>query len=285
MNTYVAVTPARDEEKFLPRLIACMSRQNYPPGKWLIIDDGSTDATGRIIDEAAREYPWIEPHHLPRRTGRSEGGESAVGGLLVKANWEQYDFILRLDADLGFGPQFVRLLMAEFARDPRLGIAGPTLYEPSGSSWHEVPMPGFHTRGAVKLYSAACLSAIGGLEAGLGWDTIDEAGAMMLGFRSQNFRYIRAYHYRPQGAANGQWKGRLAAGQAAYQVGYSPLFMLARALRRSLEQPFLVGGALLMLGYLEGYLLHKKRAASRELVKFVRREQHRRLLLMESLWR
>jgi hypothetical protein len=41
----------------------------------------------------------------------------------------------------------------------------------------------------------------------------------------------------------------------------------------------------LLAGYLEGYLRRNQKIASPELVKFIRREQMRRLLMMESVWR
>ena len=49
------------------------------------------------------------------------------------------------------------------------------------------PVPGYHVRGALKLYSRACFEAIGGIEERLGWDTIDETYARMRGFRTQSF--------------------------------------------------------------------------------------------------
>ena len=117
---------------------------------------------------------------------------------------------------ISFKPDFIELLATEFTRDSKLGIVGATLFEPEGSAWREIRSPGFHTRGAVKMYSRACFEAIGGLASGLGWDTLDEALAMMLGFKSRSFRHIRAYHHRPQGSAGGYLKGNLAAGRAAY---------------------------------------------------------------------
>jgi len=282
---YIAITPARDEEKLLPRLIVSMVAQTQPPGRWIVIDDGSADRTGEIIDRAARYHPWIEPQHLPRGATRAPGGESVVMRFMPRSAWVGYDAILRLDADLTFKPRFAEQLLAEFEKDPRLGIGGPTLYEPYGSRWREVPAPSFHTRGAAKMYSCVCFAAIGGLEAGLGWDTIDEARAMMLGLGTRSFRHIRAYHHRPQGAAGGLWGSRKAAGLAAYNVGYSPLFLAARALRLGLKWPPLIGGAGLMAGYLEGCLKGAARPVSPELVRFVRRQQVRRLLLMESVWR
>jgi biofilm PGA synthesis N-glycosyltransferase PgaC len=285
MNTYVAITPARDEERFLPGLISSVASQTFPPNLWVIVNDGSSDRTGEILDRAAGDHPWIEAHHLPRGGTRAAGGESVIMRFLPRGLWERFDFILRLDADLTFGPELAYLLMREFARDGGLGIAGAALLEPSPDGWREIRQPAFHTRGAIKMYSRACFAAIGGLEAGLGWDTIDEARAMMLGFRTRHFRHLRAFHHRPLGRAGGWWRHRIAQGHAAYQVGYAPLFMFARAVRKTLEPPFTLGAMALLAGFIEGYLARWPRAAAPELVRFVRAQQLRRLMLKESLWR
>jgi len=266
-------------------MIASMEAQTRKPDRWIVIDDGSADATGEMLDDAARRLPWIEPHHLDRGRPRAPGGESVIMRFLPPEISRECDYILRLDADLTFGSDFIELLLAEFARDPKLGVGGAVLYEPVGSQWREIPMPSFHTRGAVKLYSAACFGAIGGLEAGLGWDTIDEAHAMMLGYRSRNFPHIRAYHHRPQGAAGGLWKGRLAAGRAAYRAGYSAIFMLARAIRQVRTRPFVAGSAMMLIGYFEGYARRLPRTAPPEVARFVRRQQLRRLMMLDSVWR
>lgn len=282
---YLAITPARDEEKFLPRLIASMTGQTLKPERWIIIDDGSTDATAELIDQAAMHHRWIEPHHLPVGRPRLPGGESVVMRFLPREVWSRHGAILRLDADLSFRADFAELLAAEFTRNPSLGIAGATLYEPVDHAWNEIRTPAFHTRGAVKLYSRECFEAIGGLEAGLGWDTVDEARAMMNGFVSRSFRHIRAYHHRPQGAAAGHLRANLGAGRAAYNVGYHPLFLLARSMRRGLNWPPVIGGIFMLAGYLQGYLDRGELLASPDLVKFIRKQQIRRLFLMESVWR
>jgi glycosyltransferase involved in cell wall biosynthesis len=285
MSGVLAITPARDEEKLLPGLIASMVAQSRPPDCWIVIDDGSVDETGSILDDAARRHHWIEPHHLPRNRPRAAGGESVVMQFLPPKEWERWDYLLRLDADLSFGPALIESLVAEFKRDSKLGVAGASLLEPDGDSWRAIEVPSFHTRGAVKMYSGLCFSAIGGLEAGLGWDTIDELRAMMLGFHSRHFPHIQAYHHRPQGTATSLWRARLSAGRAAYRSGYSTLFMLVRAGRHLFSPPKLVGAAMLLAGYFEGYLRRWPRPVSPELVRFVRQQQLRRLLMLDTLWR
>lgn len=285
MNTYIAITPARDEERLLPGLVESMTTQTVKPRRWVVIDDGSTDRTGAIIDQAARRNPWIEPHHLPSDRPRAPGGESVIMRFLPRESWEDCDAILRLDADLSFDTRFAQLLLAEFCRNPKLGIAGAALYEPDGRGWRETRAPSFHTRGAVKMYSRRCFEAIEGLPAELGWDTLDEVNAMMHGFETRTFRQVRAFHHRPQGAAGGLWRSRKAAGEAAYNIGYSPLFLVARAARLSLKWPPGIAGAALLTGYLQSCFMRRPRPASPELMAFVRRQQLRRLTMRESLWR
>src|SRR6266446_5927090 len=59
MERYIAITPARDEEQFLPGLIASMAAQTRLPERWIVIDDGSADGTGKILDRAARRRPGL----------------------------------------------------------------------------------------------------------------------------------------------------------------------------------------------------------------------------------
>jgi poly-beta-1,6-N-acetyl-D-glucosamine synthase len=284
MKTYGAITPARDEEKFLPGLISSMLSQTRMPLRWIVIDDGSVDSTARLLDDLASRHKWVSVHHVPSGGERQPGGESALQRFLSPQLWSDCDVIFRVDADISFEPDFVNAMLAEFRRDPSLGVASGTLYEQRRGEWQEMRVPRFHTRGAIKMYSRACLSAIGGVEPGLGWDTIDEARAAFLGFTTRSFRHIKARHHRPQGSAAGVLRGRVASGKAAYQSGYSPLFMTVRVCRQMLSWPPLAGALCMFAGYLEGYLHRRPRTASPELIKFIRRQQTRRLLLMKTVW-
>ena len=263
MNKCLAITPARDEERFLPGLIESMAAQTCRPQSWIVIDDGSADQTAALLGQAALEHPWIEVHHLPRNRARAFGGESVIMHFLKPERIRGYDYILRLDADLTFGPTMIESLLTEFSKDQDLGVGGAVLYEPHNGAWHEVKVPRFHTRGAVKMYSTRCFEAIGGLHPGVGWDTIDEAHAMLLGFTAKNFPSIVANHHRPQGLAGGLLRSRFSTGHTAYLVGYSPVFMMMRSLVRLFDKPIFVGSLMMLSGYLSGYLRASQRVLPR----------------------
>ena len=63
MTRYVVVTPIRDEEKFIEATITSVQAQTIQPSQWVIVDDGSTDRTGEIIDHYAAQLPWIRVIH------------------------------------------------------------------------------------------------------------------------------------------------------------------------------------------------------------------------------
>jgi poly-beta-1,6-N-acetyl-D-glucosamine synthase len=283
--TYAAITSAYNEEHFLPHLIRSMVAQTSRPLRWIIIDDGSSDSTGSILADAARRYSWIEALHCDLRKERAAGGEFVVQRVLRNHPVHESEFLFRVDADVTLEANHVEVLLAEFVRDERLGIASGTLYERDRrGSWCPISQPRFQPTGAARIYSWSCLRTIGGLEGGLGWDTIDVTRALMKGFATRGLSDPRIYHHRPMGSAAGLWRGRLRMGEAAYNAGYSPLFMLARALRRSADRPRPVAGGLMLAGYLKCWLRRQPKLAEPQLVQFVRKHQLRRLLFEESLW-
>jgi len=284
MSKYLAITPARDEEQFLPGLISSMVAQTRLPQRWIVIDDGSADGTAQILDQAARQHRWIQPIHLGRNRPREAGGESVIMQFLPRDVWQDVDFVFRLDADLSFAPDLVELMLKEFATNPELGIAGATLYEPSDRRWLAMPaIHSFHTRGATKMYSSECFAAVEPLEGCPGWDTIDEMRALRDGFKTRSFPHICAYHHRPQGEAAGAWRGQFGKGQTAHYIGYSPIFLLARAARLAVTRP--LSALCMVAGYFESHLRQRPTVNDPGLISFIRRQQVRRLLMLDSVWR
>jgi cellulose synthase/poly-beta-1,6-N-acetylglucosamine synthase-like glycosyltransferase len=55
---------ARDEAERLPQTLASLLTQDYPHYQVIAVDDRSSDATGRILDEFAAHYPHLNVIHL-----------------------------------------------------------------------------------------------------------------------------------------------------------------------------------------------------------------------------
>jgi glycosyltransferase involved in cell wall biosynthesis len=288
MRKYILITPARDEAEHLEETIQSVAAQTILPAQWVIVDDGSKDATGTIIDHAAKRYPWITAIHRGDRGFRQAGGGVVATfnqgyERLVAADW---DLLGKLDADLTFAPDYFERALAEFERDPRLGIGGGAIYHEAEDGELVIEKnPIFHVRGATKLYRRECWQGLGGLVQAPGWDTIDEVKANMLGWTTRSFPELRVTHGRFTGAAVGAWRDSVKNGRANYVTGYHPLFMLAKCLGRLPKRPYLIGSFGLMWGFLSSYWKRSPRIEDAQLLRYTRDQQLRRLFLQTSIWR
>ena len=62
---YVLITPACNEEKFIEKTLQSVVKQTVLPVKWVIVNDGSTDATSSIVRPYLADHRWIELVDLP----------------------------------------------------------------------------------------------------------------------------------------------------------------------------------------------------------------------------
>jgi glycosyltransferase involved in cell wall biosynthesis len=284
---YVIITPVRDEEAYLQNTIESMVIQTILPTEWVIVNDGSTDRTGQIIDEYAGRYPWIRGIHRANRGFRKAGGgvvDAFNDGYRVLA-CKDWDYIIKLDGDLSFDPDYFERCFAYFDSESRLGVGGGVMcYIEDGKKSFE-SNPAFHVRGATKIYKRACWDAIGGFWPAPGWDTMDEVKASMLGWTTKSFPDLHLLHHRYTGAAAGTWANLVKNGRANYVCGYHPLFMLLKCIRRLRFKPYVVGSIALLYGFLSGYFQRIPQVNESATIKYLRKQQLARLFGQESIWK
>jgi poly-beta-1,6-N-acetyl-D-glucosamine synthase len=284
---YTIITPVRNEGQYLQSTIDSVVAQILRPQTWVIVDDGSTDNTGELIDAAARQHSWIQAVHRPDRGFRKQGGgvvEAFNDGFKLVGE-ESWDFIVKLDGDLSFGKDYFKKCLDQFSEDKQLGIGGGKIdCLIDGVTVEDCPGDPLHVRGATKIYRRATWEAIGGLIQAPGWDTLDEIKANMLGWKTRSFPSLRVLQHRETGAVEGKWKNSVKNGRANYGVGYHPFFMFCKCVRRLFERPYGVVSVGLWYGFLTSYLWHAPRICEPEVIQFLRREQMRRLFRKNSIW-
>jgi biofilm PGA synthesis N-glycosyltransferase PgaC len=279
---YVLITPARNEAAFIEKTLASMVAQKVLPERWVIVDDGSTDQTAEIVQSYAKRYPWIELVRRQRQLDRSFAGKvHAFNAGLDRVRSLQFEVVGNLDADLSFDPDYLAFLMQKFSEDPKLGVAGTPFTEEGGYDTARDSFEGeSYVAGGCQLFRYQCFQEIGGYvpnPAG-GVDWIAVMSARMKGWKVQSFPEKRFHHYRTLGTAE---KGILGAsfsyGERAYYLGGSPIWNLFRGIYRMTRRPFVLDGMALMSGYCWAAMRRVKRPVSREMIRFHRREQMKKL--------
>jgi glycosyltransferase involved in cell wall biosynthesis len=279
---YVLITPAHNEERFITKTLESMAAQTLLPELWIIVDDGSSDRTAKIIQRYARRFSWIRWVQRPQRLDRSFADKvHAFNAGLEHVQSVPFEVIGNLDADLSFGPEYLEFLIGKFAEDPRLGVAGTPFTEDDGYDTARDSFEGEnHVAGGCQLFRRQCFEDVGGYipnPAG-GIDWIAVTTARMKGWRTRSFPEKRFHHYRTLGTAGRGALGALFSyGEKDYYLGGSPVWQLFRVAYRMGKKPILLGGLALLSGYIWAASRRVQQAVSPELQRFHRHEQMKKL--------
>jgi glycosyltransferase involved in cell wall biosynthesis len=288
--SYVLITPARNEEGFIEKTIHSVIGQTVLPSKWVIVNDGSADATASIVRRYLAKYEWMELVDLPLHRDRSFAGKvHAFNAGLERVQNCEYEVIGNLDSDVSFDVNYCEFLLNKFEEEPTLGVAGTIFREEGYSSATDSFEGQNHVAGGCQLFRRRCFEEIGGYipnRAG-GIDWIAVTTARMMGWRTRSFREKYFFHYRSLGTAE---RSLLASsfsyGEKDYYLGGHPLWELFRVVYRATKKPYLLGGIALYSGYLSAFLRQMKRPVSDELMRFHRKEQMLKLrAILKSLFR
>jgi len=255
--SYILVTPAKNEEKNLPKLIQSVVEQTIKPLVWVIVDDGSTDNTPNIIKRAREQYEWIQSIQLgthKRDLSKhyaivcNEGFNFAV--KYCEMRHLEYDYIGLLDADMILEREFYSKLIKEFEKNPRLGIAsGSVYYDINGKLTIEKDRDDMPL-GGIRLWRRECFEETGaGFYIGYSPDAVSNVLAKLRGWETRRFDEIKAIQTRRTSSAEGLWKGYKYHGESAYFRNYHPVFALVKGIKYLLEKPHYIG-----IAYLYGYL-------------------------------
>ncbi len=297
------LSPVRNESAHIARVARGVAAQDPAPARWIAMDDGSSDDTYEQLSALAWELDFLTVLRAPvQAPGARDRLARAVEArnfnlALAHAGWEDdeeprreaglrrgverrpYTHVMKLDGDIELPPGYLAGLLERFAANPHLGIAGGTLVEPTPEGGERaIRIARHHVHGALKCYTRACFTAIGGMQERLGWDTIDETYARMRGFQTQSFGELRCVHHRPLASADGALRGHARHGECAYITHYGALWVALRSLRVARRPPAGLSGAAFLYGYARAAARRTERVADGEYRSFTRRELRGRLV-------
>jgi biofilm PGA synthesis N-glycosyltransferase PgaC len=274
-RSYVLISPCRDEAAYMRRTLDSVVGQSIRPTRWIIVDDGSTDTTPQILADYAKQHNWIE---ILTRKNR---GKRSVGPGVVDAFYAGYDlvrdmdflYLCKLDLDLDLPPRYFEMLMQKMDADPTIATcSGKAYIEERGILVSE--RHGDDTSlGMTKFYRASCFKAIGGFVREVMWDGIDCHKCRMMGWAACSWDEpeLRFIHLRPMGSSQVSiYTGRMRHGYGQYFMGTGLMYMLASAISRLNQKPYVIGSAAMLWGYLKSALLRKPRYADSEFRRFLR---------------
>ncbi|MBP6425387.1 MAG: glycosyltransferase family 2 protein [Flavobacterium sp.] len=269
---YYIVIPTYNEEQFIGLTLQSLADQTVLPTKVIVVNDNSTDSTPEIVLAFAEKNPWISlvtktssAIHLPG----SKVIQAFQKGL--ESIDEDYDLIVKVDADLIFPSNYFESIIQHFESDATIGMVGGFCYIEKNGEWIlENLTDKDHIRGALKAYRKATFKQIGGLRAQMGWDTVDELLCKFHNWKVVTDESLHVKHLKPTGA-NYNKTARYKQGEAFYTLGYGFIITAIASLKLALRK----GKPFLFIDYLIGFwkakLSNKPKLVTDEQAKFIKK--------------
>lgn len=286
-TNYVLISPCRNEAEYMRETLDTVVQQTIKPSLWVIVDDGSTDATPDILREYAGRYDWI------RIVTRADRGKRAVGPGVIEAfydgynsiNPDDFDYLCKLDLDLRLPLGYFEELMKRMHDNPKIGTCSGKSYVEEGGRLVSERKGDETSLGMTKFYRVDCFQQIGGFVREVMWDGIDCHRCRMLGWIACSWDdpALRFVHLRPMGSSQQNiYVGRMRHGYGQYFMGTGFFYMLASSINRMIEKPYVMGGAAMMWGWLRSALQRQPRYEDAEFRSYLRKYQWLSLFLGKS---
>ncbi len=260
MEKVVAVIPARNEEKFLPKTLEALIHQTYPIEKIIVVNDGSTDNTKQVAEQFDRTIVIDRPDRGYDAVGKSVIAETFNTGFQVaEQSVPDYKYLLIVGADSILPQNYVERAIQAFQENPTLVIT-------SGVVKQEMKRVGANpsVRG-TRIIRKSFWTTIGArYPVKVGWETYPLFKADMLGFEVYPLVDLEVITQRPTGKRTDYY----AYGMAMRALGYHWMVAVGRSLVKKNPKTIFQ----MIMGYIFG-----KDRYEEELRKFVKNKQKRRI--------
>lgn len=279
-DTYIIITPCKNEANSLHDLFKSVIDQTIKPSLWVIVNDGSQDDSRSIILKYCDKYSWIKMVDLPERPRDSfyrysevcKVGFDYVVKFAKKENID-FQFIGLIDADLIIEKLLFEKLIIRLKEIANLGlVSGGIYYKIKNKMILEKNKEIF---GAPRLWKKQCFLDTGGYQVTTTPDVVSNIKCIVNGWDILQVKDAQAIQIRKTFSAEGLLKGWYRNGVSQYIVGFHPIFAFLKSIKRCFIKPYYTGIAY-FFGYFSQLFLLKDRTNDQEVYyyNYVTRRQN-----------
>lgn len=270
-RNYLLVTACKNEAENLPDLIKSVIAQTIQPIVWVIVDDGSTDDTLKIANNASAKYNWI--HILQLKEAKRDLGLHYANVVKIgfdyaisicEENSIEYEYLGNLDGDLILEHTFYESLMNEFLKDSRLSIASGGTKHLIGAKIKYAKASKDEPSGGHMLIRINFFKECKGIPLAYSIDSVLKAKARLQGWNCRRFDKIIATEIRDVNNAEGYLKGFTTKGVAHYYLNFHPLHVFIKSIIFSFKRPYFVG-VIYFASYLNSFIHRTKQIEDPEI--------------------
>lgn len=224
--------------------ITSLVNQTLKPSGIVVVNDGSSDATGEILNKATREH-GIRVVDRPDMGYDIRRVPSNINLAIESARDLRTDYLMISGDDCTYPAQYAESLVREMDQNVKIVVA-------SGRPSHRGALSQEHSpSGSGRVVRASFLGSVGNrFPIKAGWEAWLLYQAEQKGLETKLFNDLVYEHVRPRGTGHQftYW------GAAMYTLGYHPLYALGRIVRNLVKTLSLKSSLGLLRGYVAGLL-------------------------------
>lgn len=266
---YIIITPVKNEIQYVERMILSVACQSIQPAVHYIFDDDSSDGTYELLIDLEKKYNFINVMRVSNYRPDLKDPNARIPAIFnyVYANTpHDHDFLLKIDADVEFAPDYIQTIFSTFEKDKQLGIAAGRC---TSNGKRESLF--ISNAGPSKFYRKECYEAIGGkLYERQGHDTMDNAAARSLGWKTKIVD-AEFHHLKKLGNRVGRIYWHYEKGKYKGAIPYYLPYFLMTLVKNIPNTPFLISSLIQLVGYINTRFIARERwfpvSVSAQLIK------------------
>ncbi|MAK06990.1 MAG: glycosyl transferase family 2 [Marinoscillum sp.] len=278
MNILIII-PVFNEENNIKKCIKSLQNQTYELSKIVLVNDGSTDNTLKIIRDISDKFKNIEIIDFKNSVSKPIPGKKIIKAFNqgLNQNKIKYDYIGKFDGDLILPKNYFEVMIKEFKKNKKLGLVSGVIASINNKSWNiEEMYDKDHVRGGTKLYTHESFQKIGGLKESIGWDTLDEMLLRYYGYEIKVIKNVITKQLRKTGDrySKNKYKNQ---GKVMYILGYDIFLAIIGSLKFSFNEKSIIPFFKSITSFLKSLFNNEKKIVNDKLATFVRSFRYKRI--------